>query len=279
MNLKYNLDPILYKRFPTREVMVGNIGIGGKNPIRVQSMTTSDTCDTESTVRQIIDLSSVGCEIVRLTVPSMSSADNLPLIREKLRYLGFVKYIDFAPLNPTNGFATKEIGEFQSAFIHLYSISRDYEEHYFNKSEPFKFYPKLNSSEFWILLQGKNPIQNTMMNNAQIVENCRVLEKKVEEQSITIKELENKVKSIHNVIYLLLGGLFNQETQRATLTNYLRELFPNIEEKFSYENPDTSEWSTWPTTRQGDDNERRIIDLEQQMRWIYENNYKKGEEA
>ena len=125
MNLKYNLDPILYKRFPTREVMVGNIGIGGKNPIRVQSMTTSDTCDTESTVRQIIDLSSVGCEIVRLTVPSMSSADNLPLIREKLRMLGVnvpivadihftpsvalkvVEYVEKIRINPGN-FADKK---------------------------------------------------------------------------------------------------------------------------------------------------------------------------
>jgi (E)-4-hydroxy-3-methylbut-2-enyl-diphosphate synthase len=87
MNLKYNLNPILYKRFPTREVMVGKVGIGGSNPIRVQSMTTSDTCDTESTVKQIIELSNVGCEIVRLTVPSMSSAENLPSIREKLRNL------------------------------------------------------------------------------------------------------------------------------------------------------------------------------------------------
>jgi (E)-4-hydroxy-3-methylbut-2-enyl-diphosphate synthase len=87
MNLKYNLNPILYKRFPTREVMVGKVGIGGNNPIRVQSMTTSDTCDTESTVKQIVELSNVGCEIVRLTVPSMSSAENLPSIREKLRNL------------------------------------------------------------------------------------------------------------------------------------------------------------------------------------------------
>jgi (E)-4-hydroxy-3-methylbut-2-enyl-diphosphate synthase len=87
MNLKYNLNPILYKRFPTREVMVGKVGIGGNNPIRVQSMTTSDTCDTESTVKQIVELSNVGCEIVRLTVPSMSSAENLPSIREKLKNL------------------------------------------------------------------------------------------------------------------------------------------------------------------------------------------------
>ncbi len=87
MNLKYNLHPLLYKRFPTREVLVGKVGIGGKNPIRVQSMTTSDTCDTESTVKQIVDLSNVGCEIVRLTVPSMSSAENLPSIREKLKSL------------------------------------------------------------------------------------------------------------------------------------------------------------------------------------------------
>ena len=125
MNLKYNLSPILYNRFPTREVKVGDIGIGGNNPIRVQSMTTSDTCDTESTVKQIVELSNVGCEIVRLTVPSMSSAENLPSIREKLRNLNVnvpivadihftpsvalkvVEYVEKIRINPGN-FADKK---------------------------------------------------------------------------------------------------------------------------------------------------------------------------
>ncbi|MEN9002189.1 MAG: flavodoxin-dependent (E)-4-hydroxy-3-methylbut-2-enyl-diphosphate synthase, partial [Flavobacteriales bacterium] len=55
-----------YSRFETREVMVGKVGIGGDNPIRVQSMTTADTMDTKKSVEETISLAKVGCEIVRL---------------------------------------------------------------------------------------------------------------------------------------------------------------------------------------------------------------------
>ncbi len=101
MNLKYNLSLNSYKRFPTREVKIGQVGVGGKNPIRIQSMTTSDTQDTESTVKQILELENVGCEIVRLTVPSQKDADNLPNIRKKLKAHGsnvpIVADIHFTP--------------------------------------------------------------------------------------------------------------------------------------------------------------------------------------
>ena len=101
MNLKYNHSPFFYKRRQTREVKVGDIGIGGKNPIRVQSMTTTDTRDTEGTVAQIIALERVGSEIVRLTVPSQLDAENLPNIRKRLKELGskvpLVADIHFTP--------------------------------------------------------------------------------------------------------------------------------------------------------------------------------------
>lgn len=101
MNPKYNLSPISYQRFPTREVKVGGVGIGGSNPIRVQSMTTSDTQDTVETVRQILALEEVGCEIVRLTVPSIRDAENLPNIRNALKEKGskvpIVADIHFTP--------------------------------------------------------------------------------------------------------------------------------------------------------------------------------------
>ncbi|PJZ69243.1 4-hydroxy-3-methylbut-2-en-1-yl diphosphate synthase [Leptospira perolatii] len=101
MNFRYNHSPFYYKRRRTREVMVGPIGIGGDNPIRVQSMITSDTCDTEGSVRQILELERAGCEIVRLTVPSQADADNLPNIRNELKKLGskvpLVADIHFTP--------------------------------------------------------------------------------------------------------------------------------------------------------------------------------------
>jgi len=69
--------------------MVGNVGIGGNNPIRVQSMTTTDTMDTEGTISQSIRMIEAGCEIVRITAPSIKEAENLKNIKEGLRKKGY----------------------------------------------------------------------------------------------------------------------------------------------------------------------------------------------
>jgi (E)-4-hydroxy-3-methylbut-2-enyl-diphosphate synthase len=69
--------------------MVGNIGIGGKNPIRVQSMTTTDTMDTVATVEQSIRMIDAGCELVRITAPSKKEAENLANIKAELRKRGY----------------------------------------------------------------------------------------------------------------------------------------------------------------------------------------------
>ena len=101
MSTKYNESPFYYKRRPTREVMVGGVGIGGKNPIRIQSMITSNTRDTDASIQQIADLEKAGSEIVRLTVPSQADADNLPNIRKRMKELGLtvplVADIHFTP--------------------------------------------------------------------------------------------------------------------------------------------------------------------------------------
>jgi len=78
-----------YSRFKTREVLVGSVGVGGENPIRVQSMTTTDTMDTQGTVDQSIRMIESGCEIVRITAPSKKEAENLLPIKEALRAKGF----------------------------------------------------------------------------------------------------------------------------------------------------------------------------------------------
>ncbi len=78
-----------YKRFRTREVRVGNIGIGGDNPIRVQSMTTTDTMDTEATVAQSIRMIQAGCELIRITAPSIKEAENLANIKAELKRRGY----------------------------------------------------------------------------------------------------------------------------------------------------------------------------------------------
>ncbi|MDX1390176.1 MAG: (E)-4-hydroxy-3-methylbut-2-enyl-diphosphate synthase, partial [Acidobacteriota bacterium] len=80
------VDPRAYRRRPTRAVPVGDVVVGGDNPIRVQSMTTPATTDTAATVEQIARLVASGCEIVRLTVPTTADADNIPNIRRELEH-------------------------------------------------------------------------------------------------------------------------------------------------------------------------------------------------
>ena len=74
-----------YSRFKTREVKVGDLGIGGNNPIRIQSMTTTDTMNTIATVEQSIRMIEAGCELVRITAPSLNEAKNLENIKNELR--------------------------------------------------------------------------------------------------------------------------------------------------------------------------------------------------
>lgn len=90
-----------YKRLKTREVNVGNLVIGGNNPIRIQTMTTTDTMDTVATVAQTIRCIEAGAELVRITAPSKNEAENLLNIKDELRRLGYntpiVADIHFTP--------------------------------------------------------------------------------------------------------------------------------------------------------------------------------------
>ena len=90
-----------YERWRTRAVRIGDIGIGGDNPIRVQSMTTTDTMDTAATVAQSIRMIEAGCELVRITAPSKKEAENLEVIKQQLRAKGYttplVADIHFTP--------------------------------------------------------------------------------------------------------------------------------------------------------------------------------------
>ncbi len=102
MNHKpYCSNLLQFQRFPTREVRVGTVGIGGSNPIRVQSMTTADTMNTQASVEESIRMIDAGCEIVRLTAPSKKEAENLKHIKEALIAAGkeapLVADIHFTP--------------------------------------------------------------------------------------------------------------------------------------------------------------------------------------
>jgi (E)-4-hydroxy-3-methylbut-2-enyl-diphosphate synthase len=90
-----------YKRILTRPVKVGNLIIGGGHPIRVQTMTTTDTMDTDATVAQVIRCIEAGAELVRVTAPSKKEAENLANIKAILHSKGYhtplVADIHFTP--------------------------------------------------------------------------------------------------------------------------------------------------------------------------------------
>lgn len=78
-----------YSRYKTREVYIGDIPLGGNNPIRIQSMTTTDSMNTIATVEQTIRMVEAGCEYVRITAPSKSEAQNLDNIKKELHKRGY----------------------------------------------------------------------------------------------------------------------------------------------------------------------------------------------
>ena len=90
-----------YKRLATKEVKVGDLLLGNYNPIRIQTMTTTDTMDTMGTVEQTIRCIEAGAELVRITAPSKKEAENLLLIKNELRRRGYqtplVADIHFTP--------------------------------------------------------------------------------------------------------------------------------------------------------------------------------------
>jgi (E)-4-hydroxy-3-methylbut-2-enyl-diphosphate synthase len=147
-----------YSRRQTREVKIGDIGVGGNNPIRVQSMTTIDTMDTLGSVEQTIRMVEAGCEYVRITAPSLKEAQNLEEIKKELRKRGYtvplIADIHFTPnaaelaarivekvrINPGN-YADKkkfevidytdasylaELDRIRERFIPLIKISKEY---------------------------------------------------------------------------------------------------------------------------------------------------------
>ncbi|MCU7513805.1 MAG: (E)-4-hydroxy-3-methylbut-2-enyl-diphosphate synthase [Ignavibacteria bacterium] len=88
MNNQYCSSLTRYNRFKTREVKIGDVPLGGNNPIRIQSMTTTDTMNTIATVEQTIRMVDAGCEYVRITAPSVNDAQNLLEIKKELKKRG-----------------------------------------------------------------------------------------------------------------------------------------------------------------------------------------------
>lgn len=130
----YCYDPFTYQRRKTRVVHIGDVPLGGNYPIRIQSMTISDTMDTAATVAETIQLVEAGCEIVRITAPSLNEAENLRHIKAELHRRGIrvplvadihftpnaalkaAEYVEKVRINPGNyadkkKFATREYSD------------------------------------------------------------------------------------------------------------------------------------------------------------------------
>ena len=99
--MNYCSNPFFWQRRITREVKVGPVGVGGDNPIRMQTMLISDTMNTDACVKEAVPIIEAGCEILRITAPSINDAKNLKNIVGKLRQRGFntpiVADIHFVP--------------------------------------------------------------------------------------------------------------------------------------------------------------------------------------
>jgi hypothetical protein len=224
--------------------------------------------------------SSINC----VYIPRMSNnVDEAMVSKEFLtKDIGRVKRVDFVPIDKKRGFEEYFHPLYKSGFVHLdesfnSGINGEIEQH-FSRGEGYKI-PAYCSNEYWILCKAHSPIQETMMNNHQIVENSRFLEEMLfrqasilekqaeilEKQSTHIERLEKNLEGVRNVVYQLVGGLYNQRTQNGQIQSHLEHLFKNDESEEEYVTKGGNTSNIWPTTRQGDKHEQRLNSLEESV--------------
>jgi hypothetical protein len=196
--------------------------------------------------------------------------------------IGTVERVDFTPINKQPGFGENVDDVVMSAFVHFSDPILGYDNCYNYRSDSYlginDFWDTISSNqpyklqiarnEYWICLKNKSPVRYTMMNIHQVVENGRYLENLVQEQNDEIKNLreiieeqQKTIEGIQGVVYQVIGGIYSQSTQSGTIDSHL-----NIMGISSDTSDNTSKWGNWPTTRQGDECEKRITALEDYMR-------------
>ena len=177
--------------------------------------------------------------------------------------IGEVSHIDFTTINKKPGFVEIYGEQYMSAFVHFsrpWTTNRDFWDT-IAADKPYKI--QVSPREYWICLKNKNPVQRTMMNIHQVVDSGRHLEKLIEEQAKKIEYLEDKLKSTNAAIYQLLWGLFCNKEQKGTLQTHI-SILQGKKPDFNFQ--DSSKWTTYPTTRQGDECERRLQTLEENLK-------------
>ena len=169
--------------------------------------------------------------------------------------IGTVTHVDFTQINKKPGFAERVDEVVRSAFVHFEKHLEHFiymENYFFWKTiaagKPYKL--QVSQFEYWLCLKNNNPIQRTMMNIHQVVENGRYLENLIESQSKTIqeqteklKELESKLKGTHSVINELFKKLLNKSNKK-NLKPYTDDLFTG---KKDDEYNDINKWYNWLT--------------------------------
>jgi hypothetical protein len=210
--------------------------------------------------------------------------------------IGFVRRVDFCPIDKKPGFVENTDSPVKSAFIHFHcfnartQISADIQAA-LARGESYRLNVNgLNlTNGYWILLKAKNPVQDTMMNNHQIVDNCRYLEKLIENKDKQIEKITNnciglvdvmnkqhdkianlelKINSMSTIIRHFIGGLYCHKSQQGCLEYNYQLLDSNGYDQETLPR-DTHEWGNWPTTRQGDSNEKRIERIEEKLNMAF----------
>jgi hypothetical protein len=199
-------------------------------------------------------------------------------------YIGTVSHVDFVPIDKKPGFVENTDNmSVMSAFVH-FSISYDksfWDSAHFSRSHDKSFWNSIendiqlrlwvDTNEYWVCLKNKNPVKRTLMNIHQVVENGRHLESLVTSQAEEIKNLKetvagltSKIDCMHFALSKLLNGLYCQHTQMDALNDHLQEI--GLEHSVEPDYRDTHPSGIWPTTRQGDRNQKRIDELEEKLK-------------
>jgi len=184
--------------------------------------------------------------------------------------LGTITRVDFTPIHKKPGFVEDHKCAAMSAFVHFTDpgICADGKYYWMTGETLGQFWTtiangeayelQVSKNEYWICLPNKNPVQRTLMNIHQVVENGRHLENLITTQAAEIKNLtetvdnlSKKLEGVHDVIYQLVGGLYCQRTQSRMIDMHFYHLgfeeYKNVTNKY-----DTHPSGIWPTTRQGD---------------------------
>jgi hypothetical protein len=209
-------------------------------------------------------------EPVSIYIPLLPKCISEDMLQVEFSFtIGVVDRVDFTPVNKKHpGFEENMTGDVVSAFVHFSEYFGNIPT-IINDGHYYPYYPYSLSGrfthqfKFWKLLPAKAPLQKTMMNNSQIVANCRLLEERVKAQAETIETLGKKLVNVTETVYQLVGGLFHQKNQGEAIdyhTGMLYGFTPNRVEREEEEEYDDK--LLWPTTRQGDENQERIMKLE-----------------